>query len=165
MKKPSPAHLCFIAVLALGLTACSPQTEAPLVAATPTAGDADAGKKTFVTVCSVCHGPQGAGVPGAFPPLAGSEIATAADPSRIIRIVLHGLNGPITVKGVTVNSVMPPQGAALTDTQIADVLTYVRQSWGNQAPPVTVEAVTAARAATASRTTFWTWDELTKSVP
>jgi mono/diheme cytochrome c family protein len=168
MKKNLILSGAVLAALIAGLTACSPQAAAPAAAppaSAPTPGDPLAGRRTYQAICIVCHGAQGVGVPGAFPPLAGSEIAIASDPSRIIRIVLHGLNGPITVKGASFQNVMPPQGAALTDEQIADVLTFVRQSWGNNAPAVTVEAVAAIRTATATRSTSWTWEELTKSAP
>jgi len=130
---------------------------APTAAATP--GDRDAGKRAYLTVCFTCHQPTGLGLPGLFPPLAGSEIVAASDPSKIIRIVLHGLTGPITVKGATYNSIMPAQGGQLSDTQIADVLTYVRGAWDNNAPPVTVEAVAEIRAKV-QRATPWTWAEL-----
>jgi mono/diheme cytochrome c family protein len=112
-------------------------------------------------VCFACHQANGLGLPGAFPPLAGSSIVTEADTGKIIRIVLHGLQGPIEVKGVKFNSLMPAQGAQLNDKEIADALTYVRNAWGNTAAPVTVEAVAGVRAQV-QRPTPWTWDELTK---
>jgi mono/diheme cytochrome c family protein len=59
--------------------------------------------------------------------------------------VLKGLSGPVTVNGVTINSVMPPQETVLTDAQIADVLTFVYNSWGNKGNPFTAEQVQAIR--------------------
>ena len=122
---------------------------------------AQMGKKVFDTTCIACHQANGLGVPGQYPPLVGSEWALGSE-ARAIRIVLHGLNGPLTVKGVEFNNVMAPLGAALKDEQIANVLSYVRASWGNAAPEVSPEAVAKVRAETASRATFWTAAELLK---
>ena len=77
-----------------------------------------------------CHQADGKGLPGAFPPLANSDYMLA-DRDRAVRVVLKGLSGPVTVNGVTFNSVMPPQEAVLTDQQVADVMTYVFNAWGN----------------------------------
>ncbi len=121
----------------------------------------DLGKKIFVGTCATCHQLNGEGVPGQFPPLKGSEWAQGND-ERIIRIVLNGLSGPITVEGHEFNNVMAPLGAVLKDEQIANVLSYVRQEWGNKAPDVEPETVSKVRAETASRTTSWTAAELKK---
>ena len=83
----------------------------------------------------------------------------------MIRIVLHGLQGPITVKGTTYQGVMPGLGGTLKDRQIADVITYVRGAWSNTAKPVSVEAVAAVRAAHPGRTNMWTYPELTEAKP
>jgi mono/diheme cytochrome c family protein len=96
-----------------------------------------------------------------YPPLAGSEWAQG-DEERIIRIVLLGLNGPITVEGKEFNNVMAPLGAALKDDQIANALTYVRQEWGNKAAEVKPETVARIRAEIAGRTAPWTAAELLK---
>lgn len=122
---------------------------------------AQMGKKVFDTTCIACHQANGLGVPGQYPPLAASEWATGSE-ERAIRIVLHGLNGPITVEGKEYNNVMAPLGGALKDDQIANALSYVRASWGNAAPEVQPETVAKVRADTASRTSFWTADELLK---
>lgn len=119
------------------------------------------GKKVFSTICTTCHQPTGLGLPNIYPPLAGSEWAQG-DEERIVRIVLLGLNGPITVEGREFNNVMAPLGSALKDEQIADALTYVRQEWGNKAPEVKVETVTRIRAEIAGRTAPWTAAELLK---
>jgi mono/diheme cytochrome c family protein len=102
------------------------------------------------------------GVPGAFPPLAGSEWVAGSE-ERIIRIVLLGLNGPITVAGKDFNSAMAPLGAVLKDEQIANALTYVRSEWGNSAPEVKPETVAKIRAELAGRTAPWTVEELLKT--
>lgn len=122
---------------------------------------AQLGKRVFTSICATCHQPNGMGVPGQFPPLAGSEWAQG-DEERIIRIVLQGLSGPITVEGHEFNNVMAPLGAVLKDEQIANVLSYVRSEWGNSAPEVEPETVSKVRAETAGRTTNWTAAELEK---
>ncbi len=109
-------------------------------------------------ICQTCHQENGEGLPGTYPPLAGSDIVTG--PAEVvIAIVLHGLQGPITVKGQTYDNVMAPWGS-LGDDQIAAIVSYVRASWGNAASSVTPEDVAAVRRATASRTALWTADEL-----
>ncbi len=122
---------------------------------------AQMGKKVFDTTCIACHQANGMGVPGQYPPLVASEWVTGSE-ERIIRIVLHGLNGPITVEGKEYNNVMAPLGGALKDEQVANVISYVRASWGNTAPEVSPETVARVRAETAGRNTFWTADELLK---
>lgn len=122
---------------------------------------AQLGKKVFTSTCAACHQVNGMGVPGTFPPLAGSEWATGNE-ERVIRIVLHGLSGPLKVHGQEFNNVMAPLGAALKDEQIANVLSYVRSEWGNAAPEVQPETVAKVRADTAGRTTHWTAAELEK---
>ncbi len=109
-------------------------------------------------ICQTCHQADGQGLPGTYPPLSGSEYVSGPA-EKVIAIVLHGLNGPITVKGQTYDNVMAPWGA-LPDDQIAATITYVRNSFGNKASAVTAADVAAVRAATASRTTAWTIAEL-----
>ena len=94
-----------------------------------------------------------------YPPLAGSEWVTG-DEAKVVRILLHGVTGPIEVAGETFNSMMPPWGATLKDADIAAVLTYVRSQWGNKGAPISAAKVASIRAATASRTTPWTAAEL-----
>jgi len=85
--------------------------------------------------CAACHQATGAGLPNVFPPIAESEWVNGPA-ENLIRIQLRGLMGEITVKGAKYNSVMPPN-AAMTDKEIADVLTYVRTNFGNKASAVT----------------------------
>ncbi len=104
-----------------------------------------AGQQLFVGTCSVCHQANGQGLPGVFPPLAKSDLL-AATPKRIVDIVTHGLTGKVTVNGTEYNSVMPPM-AQLTDDEIANIATYVLNSWGNPGGRITKDEVTKARAA------------------
>ena len=111
--------------------------------------------------CAACHQGNGAGLAGAFPPLSASEWVTG-DPTVPIKVVLHGLQGEITVAGATYNSVMLPYGGTgeMNDAEVAAVLTYVRSSFGNSASAVTADEVAAVRAATRGRTTPWTAEDL-----
>lgn len=118
------------------------------------------GKVVFEQVCALCHGVDGLGKPGQAPPFVGSEWVLSDVPARLIRIPLHGLNGPITVKGEQWALAMPAMGAAMPDEDLAAVLTYMRNSWGNKASEITPEQVAAQRAATASHNQPWTSDEL-----
>jgi mono/diheme cytochrome c family protein len=118
------------------------------------------GKRVFAN-CAICHQTTGLGLPGAYPPLAGSEWAQGTE-NRIIRIVLNGLSGPITVKNTSFNNSMPAFGPLLRDEQIAAVLTYVRSEWGNNAPAVSPDKIKEIRAATAARTGQWSPEELLK---
>ena len=101
------------------------------------------GKKVFLSTCFACHMQEGQGLPGVFPPLAGSDFLKA-DRERAIRIVTKGLSGPITVNGKPYNNLMPPQDQ-LTNDQAADALTYVMNSWGNNFGTVSADEVKAVR--------------------
>jgi mono/diheme cytochrome c family protein len=121
------------------------------------------GKRLFTQNCTVCHQQTGLGVPGQFPPLAGSEWVLSQDwhgDNHIVRIVLHGFHGSVTVKGEQFNNVMAPWGKVLKDEQIAAILTYVRNEWGNKAPPITKDFVSKIREETKDRTEPWTQKEL-----
>jgi mono/diheme cytochrome c family protein len=101
------------------------------------------GGQLYAKHCLSCHQEDGKGVHGMFPPLAGNAKITGPS-TDIIRIVLFGLTGSITVNDRDYNQPMPPQGY-LNDSQIADILNYVRNSWGNKAPPVTADDVLKTR--------------------
>ena len=105
-----------------------------------------AGKAHYTGTCSVCHQDNGAGLEGVFPPLANSDYL-AREPAAAIGIVLNGLTGPIKVNGKDYNSVMPPM-SQLNDDEIANILTYVFNSWGNRSGKVTAADVARVRAAT-----------------
>jgi nitrite reductase (NO-forming) len=102
-----------------------------------------AGRQLFLGTCSPCHQTEGQGVPNAFPPLAGSDFLMA-DKLRATGIVLNGRTGPVTVSGKDFNSVMPPQ-SQLPDDDIANILTFVRNSWGNSGDAVSRDEVTEVR--------------------
>jgi mono/diheme cytochrome c family protein len=119
-----------------------------------------AGKKLFAAQgCVSCHQATGQGVPGQYPPLAGSEWVLGS-PSRLGRILINGLQGPVEVQGKTFNGNMPAFGEKLKDEQIAAVLTFLRQEWGNSAAPVPAEVIAATRAAIKGRATAWSEAEL-----
>ncbi len=105
-----------------------------------------AGETLFAGTCSVCHQPNGAGLEGVFPPLAKSDFLMA-DVKRAIGIVLNGRSGPVTVNGRNFDSVMPPM-SQLNDDEVANILTYVRNSWGNQDAQVSAADVAEIRKTT-----------------
>ncbi len=107
--------------------------------------DQSSGDQLYIKYCLTCHQPDGNGVRGMYPPLAGNQKITGPT-SDLITIVLFGLEGPIEVNGREYNQVMPAQGY-LEDKQIADVLTYIRRSWGNKATPVKSQEVAKIRKA------------------
>lgn len=132
------------------------------------------GEQKYQTICASCHGPDGKGQPAQnIPPLDGSEWVAGdqASAARLSRILLYGLNGPISVKGrVYSGAVMPNQGNVMKDYEIAGVITYIRNNWSNKAdtatPAVTADEVKAARAKEGARkpngTQPATQDELLK---
>lgn len=117
------------------------------------------GERTYTRVCAACHQADGRGQAGLYPPLAESEWLINA-PEVPIKIVLHGLAGPIDVGGNTYDGIMTPHAAMLDDNQIAGVLTWTRAQWGNQASTVDPELVAAIRADTSDRSEPWTAPEL-----
>ena len=119
--------------------------------------------------CITCHMPNGAGLAAIYPPLDGSPWVTGNE-SRLIKVVLNGLWGPLEVKGQLYDPAkgIPPMtafGSLLKDDEIAAVLTYVRNTWGNKADPVLPATVKKVREATKDRSTFWKPEELLKAHP
>ena len=110
----------------------------------PTAAQMQAGKAVYAKNCLSCHMADGAGVPGLNPPL-GKTTWVTGDKKKLINTVLLGLNDPITINGEEYANPMPPQ-PHLTDKEIADVMTYIRNSFGNKASVVTEAEVRAQRA-------------------
>ena len=121
------------------------------------------GKIVYDALCLNCHQPEGKGLPGVYPSIAESDWVKG-DTAILIKIVLHGLSGPIKVNGSDFPQIaplpMPPMG--LDDQQMADVLSYVRAGFGNNASAVTPVEVKAIRAAHATRAILWTQEELQK---
>lgn len=120
--------------------------------------DEKRGGELFAAYCAACHGPDGRGLESQIPPLAGSSWVTGPE-SRPIRIVLHGLRGPIDVGGEIFELEMPGFGPVMSDREIASVLTFVRRKFG-KTPAINEASVRRVRAATGERTEYWTADEL-----
>ena len=118
------------------------------------------GKELYLISCAACHQPHGKGQEGLAPPLADSDWPEGP-PERLVRIVLHGLRGPLTIKGRTYELDMPALGV-FDDEQIAAILTYIRREWGHAADPVEPELVKKIRAETENREEAWTEAELLK---
>lgn len=122
----------------------------------------DRGAKVFKAQCVACHQTTGLGVPGVYPPLAGSEWVTGHQ-ETLARILINGMNGPIEVAGKKYNGNMPafgPSGLNLKPLEIAGVLTYIRQEWGNEASDVTEATVAGYMDQYGSRGTPWTAEEV-----
>jgi mono/diheme cytochrome c family protein len=127
-----------------------------------TAGATADGAAIFAARCAPCHQATGSGLPGVFPPLAGSNWVNGRD-TTVIQILLHGIQGTLTVNGASYNGNMPTFGAQLSDAEIAAVLTHVRSHWGNKTGPISAAMVAAQRAASAGRSEPWQGDvDLTK---
>jgi len=129
------------------------------------AAQIDSGKEIYMKaapgggLCFTCHQPNGQGISGQFPPLAGSDWVLG-EKERLIKISIHGLMGEIEVNGVKYNNVMAPPGippGSLTDQQIADVLTYIRNEWGNSASAVSPEEVATIRSTVENRGPMQMW--------
>lgn len=119
--------------------------------------------------CATCHQANGKGLDPAFPPLVGTPWVTGSE-ERLAKIVLHGIHGVMEVNGKVYDPEkgVPPMtafGSILKDEEIADVLTYVRNSWGNKAAPVSTDTVKKIREATKDRSIFWKPEELLKDHP
>ncbi len=108
------------------------------------------GKTVYENVCGLCHNNDGNGKPNQAPPFAGSEWVLGS-PTRMIHIPLIGLSGSLQVKGQEWNLAMPAMGATLSDDDLAAVLTYMRQSWGNKASEVTPDMVKKVRSQVGNR--------------
>lgn len=126
------------------------------VAASSGSGTVDGGQ-IYTAQCLACHQATGQGLPGVFPPLAGSEWVVGK-PEVAVQIVLHGISGDLTVKGAHYNGMMPTFKDKLKDEEIAAVLTHVRSSFGNAAGPVDVALVKKERAATQAHDKPWNGD-------
>lgn len=116
------------------------------------------GGQLYTANCVACHQASGAGVPGVFPPLSKSEWVDASDPGVMIRILLHGIHGPLTVEGAQYNGEMPHFNK-LSDEEIAALVTHVRSSFGNAASAADAKTVAQVREETKDQQTPWKGDE------
>ena len=124
----------------------------------PPVQEAVSGSQVYNSRCASCHQSNGQGVSGAFPTLVGTS--WVENKGQIIRILLHGMQGEVTVRGETYNGNMPAWGSTLSDEEIAAVITHVRQSWDNDYGEVTAEEIAAVRSATEGRSDAWSAEEL-----
>lgn len=127
------------------------RAESELSGGGPSAGTKVDGSAIFASTCAACHQVTGEGLPGVFPPLAGSEWVQGKA-TTLAAIVLYGISGPLTVKGAQFAGAMPASKDRFDDEQVAAVLTYVRSRWGNAAPPVDAAIVSQVRDQLKSRT-------------
>lgn len=173
-RHPVPVAIVALVSLMLGwaagyLTAARPDADPALgdqriaTVATPSGAEASAGADAaaapdgaalFASRCAACHQGNGAGLPGVFPPLAGSEWVTG-DPGTLVQVLLHGVSGELSVAGQVYQGSMPAFGAQLSDAEIAAVTSHIRSQWGNQADAIPVDVVAAERARTAERSAPW----------
>jgi len=125
------------------------------------------GKRLYSANCATCHQLSGLGVPGKYPSLVGSKFVQSQNgwgPNHLVMILLNGLSGPISATGGPFTAEMPAHREFLKDQQIALILTYIRQEWGNKASIITTEDVAVIRRQSAARTQSWTEAEL-KAIP
>ena len=118
------------------------------------------GKQLYTFTCATCHQGHGRGQAGVAPPLVDSDWVLKSD-DRLVRIVLQGVAGPITVNGQKHDLEMPAL-VGFNDDQVASILTYIRREWDHRGEPVKVATVKNIRAATAGRVDPWTEPELLK---
>jgi ubiquinol-cytochrome c reductase cytochrome b subunit len=142
---PSPPESVVLSAAAAEPASGSPGTvtaAAAGVANATSSAATGAGAPVFASNCASCHGAQGQGTPGVFPPLANNPVVTG-DANKVIGIVVGGLHGQISVGGQSYNGMMPAWKGTLTNKQIADVITYIRTSLGNNKASAVTEAQVA----------------------
>ncbi len=146
LKQP-PLDIAMASGLAMAAPAIAEPTLPPMSFAptSPSAYDAEKGAALFTAHCSACHQANGEGLPGAFPPLKGNDVVNDDDGTTHIQVVLQGLHD-MKVGGVTYGSAMPPFAGVLSDADIANIVDYERNSWGNHGKTVLVSEVTRQRA-------------------
>jgi mono/diheme cytochrome c family protein len=118
------------------------------------------GEPIYVKSCAICHGEDGEGLSKVFPPLNRTEWVTE-DKNRLILLTLHGLRGPIVVRGEVFEGVMPAFGN-WDDREIAAVLSYIRNAWDNEATIVSESMIKLAREMEEPESGFWTAEDLNK---
>ncbi len=134
------------------------RTKADLVARAGGSAGAVDGAQLYAAQCAACHQATGAGLPGVFPPLAGSEWVVAKEIVPV-NILLHGISGKLTVKGASYSGAMPAFGEKMSDQEIAAVLTYVRSGFGNSAGKIDAATVKSVRDASKDRKAPWSGDD------
>jgi mono/diheme cytochrome c family protein len=139
-SKMSDADVRAIAVYLKDLPAGAPEA----AVTPPSAAEMKAGSEIYAHACVSCHETDGSGAPRIYPPLPGNANLQSADPSSTLRIILDGAQTVTTPRAPNAGS-MPAYAKQLSDQQVADVTNYIRNSWGNAAPPVTAEQVEKAR--------------------
>lgn len=152
-----------------GRAVVAPQESQPSSSNDPAAALLAKGKAIYSRegYCITCHQADGRGLPASgFPPLAGTPWVTGS-PERLVKLLLHGLMGPITVNGQDYAGLVPmtPFGRLLNDEEIAAVASYIRQSFGNRASPIPPAQVSQIRAATAGKQDFYQSKKLLKAHP
>ncbi len=120
--------------------------------------EAEPGRIQFQSYCAACHQYDGQRA-GEAPPLAGSPWVAGPE-NRLIRIVLHGVRGPMEVDGKTYDQEMPGFGQILSDAEVASLLSFVRGRFGAPSEPITPAAVSRVRVASPTRTDYWSVEEL-----
>jgi mono/diheme cytochrome c family protein len=138
------------------------RTLADLAGPAAKTGQGADGKQLFTAHCVACHQANGKGLPGVFPPLDGSEWVSG-DTRVLANILLHGINGEMSVMGQTYKGTMPAFGQ-LDDAELAAVLSHVRSAWSNKSAPLAAELVAKERKAKSRSTPFASGDEL-KALP
>jgi mono/diheme cytochrome c family protein len=133
-----------------GHPANAAQNREGLAPPAPPASAMKIGQQIYADECAGCHKADGKGTPGLFPALAGTSLVQQSDPASLLDVVLRGTNGLATAQAPTA-AAMPAFGWVLNDGQVAAVLTYIRNSWGNSAPAVASGDATKARSALAER--------------
>ncbi len=117
------------------------------------------GGQLYAAHCVACHQASGKGLPGVFPPLSGSEWVSAEDPGVMIKIVLHGVQGPITVEGARYEGLMPHFHDKFSDEEVAALVNHVRTGFGNSASTTDAKYVARVREETRDQATPWKGDE------
>lgn len=154
-----PACQGAVVILALGAGCCKERSASMRPVAVVSAADLELGRKHFAAYCAACHQVDGSGTWGGPPPLMDSPWIRGPE-TRVIRIVLNGLRGPIEIKGKVYNLEMPGFGTMIDDVKMATLLTYARAQFGGLDEPLRPEAVNRIRTATKDRAGYWTAPEL-----
>jgi mono/diheme cytochrome c family protein len=136
MKKALTVLISLMVVGAIVLIGCDSHTS--------TEASIERGKKIYTQYCLSCHQVDGSGVPQLNPPLKNSAYVVGEE-SKLISIVTHGFNDGVEINGDAYTNPMPPVGANFKDAEIADVLTYVRNNFGNKATAISVDQVKSLR--------------------